>query len=71
MKRFFCSTCRRVKRTQQWPYIIDNVQSENVFERVGECNYHRNGRIVVHSTKPKFVKTKPVVQTVSKRRKAS
>lgn len=43
MKRFFCSICRKVKRTQQWPAQVENVTSINVYDRVGECNFHTVG----------------------------
>lgn len=44
MKRFFCATCGKMKRVQQWPTIISHVNSLDPTLRVGECNYHANGR---------------------------
>lgn len=40
MKRFYCVVCKKMKRAQQWPDMIQNVKSASPEERVGTCNRH-------------------------------
>ena len=40
MKRFFCTICKRVKRTQHFPINIKSPLAPQVTDRIGECNSH-------------------------------
>jgi hypothetical protein len=44
MKRFFCVVCKKMKRVQRWPVMIQNVESDTPQDRVGACNRHTNTR---------------------------
>jgi hypothetical protein len=73
MKRFFCSKCNKVKRVQQWPAMIESVGSVNVYDRVGECNWHSGyAPRVVRTVGQSFKKVKPVkvVAPVKTRKRA-
>ena len=73
MKRFFCRVCNKVKRVQQWPALVDSVDSINVFDRIGECNWHSGyAPRVVRTVGQSFKKVKPVkvVAQVQKRKRA-
>jgi len=50
MKRFYCSVCRKVKRVQRWPILLDNIQSDSPELRVGECNYHQNPSLLLRQS---------------------
>lgn len=58
MKRFYCTVCRKVKRVQKWPLVIETPSAENVYERTGECNRH-SGNVVVRHTPNRYVKPAP------------
>lgn len=59
MKRFYCTVCKKMKRVRNTPRIIENMESINPDARVGECNYHRFGRVRV--MRPRVVSApKPV-----------
>jgi hypothetical protein len=50
MKRFFCTKCGKVKRTQEWPTVILFMRADGAFatipeDRIGECNWHTQGHI--------------------------
>jgi len=40
MKRFFCTTCRKVKRVRVWPRILVNSHLTDITLRLGKCNRH-------------------------------
>jgi hypothetical protein len=40
MKRFYCTICKKVKRVRQYPFSVENRDSENVTDRVGICTRH-------------------------------
>lgn len=40
MKRFYCTKCKKVKRVQSWPTLIENQDSFDPADRIGQCNYH-------------------------------
>lgn len=44
MKRFYCTVCKRIKRVRKMPRLIETPESENVYERVGECNRHSHAQ---------------------------
>jgi hypothetical protein len=44
MKRFYCTECKRIKRVRNYPSNVKNVQSTNVTERQGTCNWHYTGK---------------------------
>lgn len=73
MKRFFCTTCKRVKRVQQWPTIIENQSAELPDARLGQCNFHATGmrtprpKARVIPMRPAF---NPVTVTSQKRKRA-
>lgn len=55
MKRFYCTICKRVKRVQKWPIIVENVAFTDPRDRVGQCNYHAN---------PELATARKIVQMV-------
>jgi hypothetical protein len=72
MKRFYCTVCNKVKRVQRWPDNVQAYTSVNVFDRIGECNWHNGGPRIIRTTGQSYKRVKPVkVVQVSKRRKAS
>jgi len=40
MKRFFCTTCRKIKRVHTLPDNVVGVSNERPADRVGRCVYH-------------------------------
>ena len=40
MKRFYCTICRKVKRVRNLPVNTVTPDSDNVYQRTGECNRH-------------------------------
>ena len=40
MKRFYCTKCKRVKRVQKFPILINDAFATLPQDRVGECNWH-------------------------------
>lgn len=40
MKRFFCTTCKKVKRVRKHPTRTINRFSEKPEDRLGTCNRH-------------------------------
>ncbi len=71
MKRFYCITCKKVKRVQHWPSFITDVNAVSPIDRKGECNWHRGGITrtprKVRADKPvKF--NQPVMVTKSRKR---
>jgi hypothetical protein len=62
MKRFFCTVCKRVKRVRNLPYRIQPQHVDDVVPaaRLGECNWHVDGR-VIPPTREKYTRVKHVV----------
>jgi len=66
MRRFFCVKCNKVKRVQQWPRVIERIESTLPEQRIGECNHHSGGfyleapskRSVVNRNESKSTRTK-------------
>jgi hypothetical protein len=46
MKRFFCKICKKVKRVQRFPVIIENQEADDPTLRVGECRRHHESKPV-------------------------
>ena len=73
MKRFFCVTCKSVKRVRTLPLEINDIYSNIPSDRIGRCDWHTSGVINGRAVTPKQVnykKTKAsTVQT--KQKKAS
>ena len=71
MRRFFCTICGKMKRVQQWPRIVDDVNAMDPTRRVGQCNYHSDSSLRMRFSSGPSLKS---VQTTSKqvnRKKAS
>jgi hypothetical protein len=49
MKRFYCTICKKMKRVQRMPVIIENANSETPEARRGVCNRHSG---VSYRTRP-------------------
>lgn len=67
MKRFYCTVCKKVKRVQNLPIVIENEIADNPVNRIGICNHHSSPKI----PKVKVVKVDSFValKTVSVARK--
>jgi hypothetical protein len=40
MKRFYCTICKRARRTRKFPSNIVNPDAIQVTDRTGTCNWH-------------------------------
>lgn len=55
MFRFFCTTCKSVKRVQNKPNVIKNESLGNPTDRIGICDSH--SRVYI----PKVIKTNKII----------
>lgn len=49
MKRFYCTVCKKVKRVQNLPIVIENEIADNPVNRIGVCNHHSNPKPHFHA----------------------
>jgi hypothetical protein len=40
MTRFYCTTCRKMKRVRHLPAEIRNADAANPRQRLGKCDWH-------------------------------
>lgn len=76
MKRFYCTTCQKVKRVRVLP-AISNPLAEDVKKRTGRCRWHSNVathseflRSIQPSGQTTLPKAKPIKAVVPMPRKA-
>lgn len=67
MKRFFCSTCKKVKRVQKMPPSVVTPAAENVLDRIGQCSFHLRGEPRHIRAAKKFVLVKKVAVVAKSR----
>jgi len=70
MKRFYCTTCKRVKRVQKWPDVISQVDSIDPAMRVGECDKHSKPIIRAVRVKPTPITKSNTVSKTPVRKRA-
>jgi hypothetical protein len=54
MKRFYCTTCKKVRRARKWPVVMGDTSAFSPEQRLGICDWHLSGRV-------RHVRVKPVV----------
>lgn len=71
MKRFFCPTCNKVRRTRFIPTTVKNPKAENPTDRIGLCAHHFLGLSIAQNiraeqpSKTNQIQKAPIVKAVA------